>query len=71
MKLLLELALSCAAALVAIVLAYADLRHGVVDMQTFKKDAQVLYQKAARKIEKLEIRVSHLQSWSDEARMKK
>ena len=71
MKFSIQLALSMAAALVAIIMAYAELRHGVDDLQNFKKEAQASHRTIARKVQRLEIHVSHLQSWLDDAKVKR
>lgn len=47
--------------LVSAVLAYADLKYKVVDLHGFQQEAR-------QKVQRLEIRVSHLQSWVDELR---
>ncbi len=70
MKLSVELTLAAGTALVAVVLAYAELRNGLSDIQKFKVEAQEQIQRTARKIERLEIRLSHQQSWADETRRK-
>jgi hypothetical protein len=64
MTLSLQSALSLATVLVAIVLAYASLKYSVLDLGQFRLVAD-------RKIEKLEIHVSHLQSWLDEVKVKR
>lgn len=71
MKFPFQIAFALATSLVAIVLAYAELRHGVSDMQAFRSDATKFHQMTARKIERLEIHVSHLQSWLDEVKVKR
>lgn len=71
MKLSIQLALALATALIAVVMAYSELRHGLDDLQLFKKDTQSHQRATARKIERLQVHVSHLQSWLDEAKVKR
>lgn len=71
MRVSVELLLALATALVAVVLAYAELRSDVSDVKQFMTAAQAEIQKSAQKIERLEIRMSHSQSWFDEERKKK
>jgi hypothetical protein len=65
-KLSLQSAVGYAVLLSGMILAYADLKYGVADLRQFREQAAAKLERLQLKAERLEVWVSHAQSWADE-----